>query len=169
MMRNDRTRTTREWVTMAVAAAALSAGAAHAGAQATGAATESVAQSAAQLSPIEARIVADIKVHSPQALALVKESVLINSGTMNTAGVRKVGQLFRSQFDALGFTTRWIDLPPDMRRAGHLVATHDGKQGKRLLLLGHMDTVFEQGSAAPTWDADAPGPHARVRGRASPT
>lgn len=161
MMRSDRTRMTRQWLTAAGVAAALSAGAAHAGAQATGAAVES----AAQLSPIEARIVADIKAHSPQALALVKESVLINSGTMNTEGVRKVGQLFRSQFDALGFSTRWIDLPPDMRRAGHLVATHDGKQGKRLLLLGHMDTVFEPGSAAPTWDADAPGPHARVRGQ----
>jgi glutamate carboxypeptidase len=104
------------------------------------------------LDPVEQAIVAEVKAHAPQALELLRQSVLINSGTMNTQGVRAVGQLFRAQFDALGFQTQWIEMPPGMGRAGHLVATRDGKQGKRLLLLGHLDTVFEPGSAVPMWD-----------------
>jgi glutamate carboxypeptidase len=104
------------------------------------------------LDPVEQAIVAEVKAHAPQALELLRQSVLINSGTMNTQGVRAVGQLFRAQFDALGFQTRWVEMPPAMGRAGHLVATRDGKQGKRLLLLGHLDTVFEPGSAVPMWD-----------------
>ena len=106
------------------------------------------------LDPTEQRIVAEIKAHAPQALALLEQSVLINSGTMHARGVRDVGTLFRKQFDELGFTTRWIDLPPEMRRAGHLVATRDGNRGKRLLLLGHLDTVFEPDSSVPMWQRD---------------
>ncbi|WP_296952073.1 M20/M25/M40 family metallo-hydrolase [uncultured Massilia sp.] len=114
------------------------------------------------LDPVERRIVAEVRAGAPQALALLQKSVLINSGTMNLEGVRAVGQLFREQFDALGFATRWIDLPPEMQRAGHLVATRDGRRGKRLLLLGHLDTVFEPGNGAPTWERQGDG---RVRGQ----
>jgi glutamate carboxypeptidase len=116
---------------------------------------------AATLDPVEQRIVAEIKAHAPQALALLEKSVLINSGTMNTRGVREVGKLFRDQFDAIGFRTRWIELPPEMGRAGHLVATREGNRGKRLLLLGHLDTVFEPGSAVPKWERNGD----RVRGQ----
>ena len=31
-----------------------------------------------------------------------------------------------------------------MARAGHLVAVHRGSRGKRLLLIGHLDTVLEK-------------------------
>lgn len=110
------------------------------------------AASAAQLSPAEERIVAEVKANSARALALLERSVNINSGTMNHAGVREVGKLFRAEFDQLGFTTRWIDMPPEVRRAGHLVATREGKQGKRLLLIGHLDTVFEPDSPVRKWD-----------------
>jgi glutamate carboxypeptidase len=115
------------------------------------------------LDPVEQKIVAEVRAHSPQALALLKQSVLINSGTMNTQGVREVGQLFRSQFDALGFKTGWIEMPPEMKRAGHLVATREGRpgKGKRLLLLGHLDTVFEPGSAVPMWEVQGD----RIRGQ----
>jgi glutamate carboxypeptidase len=122
-----------------------------------------------ELSPVEQRIAAEIHAHAPQALELLEQSVLINSGTNNTQGVRAVGQLFREQFDALGFQTRWIDMPPAMKRAGHQLATHEGpsgtSRGKRLLLLGHLDTVFEPGSTAPLWEPQGSGPDARVRGQ----
>ncbi len=112
-------------------------------------------QAAQQLSPVEQQIVAEIHAHAPQALELLRQSVLINSGTMNQQGVRAVGKLFRDQFDALGFQTRWIELPPEMRRAGHLLAerpaTSNGR-GKRLMLLGHLDTVFEPGNTTPAWE-----------------
>jgi glutamate carboxypeptidase len=117
------------------------------------------------LDPTEQRIVAEVRAHAPQALELLQQSVLINSGTMNPRGVRDVGQLFRKQFDELGFSTRWIELPPEMRRAGHLVATRDGNRGKRLLLLGHLDTVFEPGSSVPMWQQGGANEGNRVRGQ----
>jgi glutamate carboxypeptidase len=106
---------------------------------------------AADLSPAEQRIVAEVKAQSADALLLLERSVNINSGTMNPAGVRQVGSLFRQEFDQLGFQTRWIDMPAEMRRAGHLLATREGTQGKRLLLLGHLDTVFEADSPVQKW------------------
>jgi glutamate carboxypeptidase len=58
---------------------------------------------AAQLSPVEQKIVAEVKAHSAQGLQLLERSVNINSGTMNHEGVREVGKVFREQFDQLGF------------------------------------------------------------------
>ncbi|ELX10444.1 Zn-dependent exopeptidase [Janthinobacterium sp. HH01] len=116
---------------------------------------------AAALSPVEQKIVDEVKAHSEQGLQLLERSVNINSGTMNHEGVREVGKLFREQFDQLGFSTRWIDMPPAVKRAGHLLATREGKQGKRLLLIGHLDTVFEKDSQVQLWKRDG----ARVRGQ----
>lgn len=115
----------------------------------------------AQLSDTEQRIVAAVKQRTPAALELLEKSVRINSGTLNPDGVRATGDIFRGELDALGFTTRWIEMPPAMKRAGHLVATHPGTAGKRLLLLGHLDTVFEKGSSVPLWDRQGE----RVRGQ----
>ncbi len=65
---------------------------------------------------------------------------------MNLEGVRQVGDVFRKEFDSLGFETRWFSMPDDIHRAGHLVAERKGSHGKRLLLIGHLDTVFEKDS-----------------------
>ena len=115
----------------------------------------------AQLSETEQRIVAAVKQRTPAALELLEKSVRINSGTLNPEGVRAVGETYRAELDALGFKTRWIDMPPAMKRAGHLAAAHEGGQGKRLLLLGHLDTVFEKASAVPLWERQGD----RVRGQ----
>ena len=77
---------------------------------------------------------------------LWKEVVNVNSGTMNFEGVRKVGKIFQAKLEALGFVTRWVDGSP-FNRAGHLIAEHKGKEkGKTVLLIGHLDTVFELSS-----------------------
>ncbi|AKJ27058.1 M20/M25/M40 family metallo-hydrolase [Caldimonas brevitalea] len=115
----------------------------------------------AQLSETEQRIVAAVKQRTPAALELLERSVRINSGTLNPEGVRAVGEIYRAELDALGFKTRWIDMPPSMKRAGHLVATQEGGQGKRVLLLGHLDTVFEKDSSVPLWERQGD----RVRGQ----
>jgi glutamate carboxypeptidase len=113
------------------------------------------------LSPTEQKIVAEVKAHSAQGLQLLERSVNINSGTMNHEGVRAVGKLFGEQFNSLGFTTRWSSMPAAMQRAGHLIATREGKQGKRLLLIGHLDTVFEKDSPVQLWQRNGD----RVRGQ----
>jgi glutamate carboxypeptidase len=93
---------------------------------------------------IERQIVQHVDAHRAEARALLERVVNINSGTMNMAGVREVGDVFRAQLDALGFATTWIDGSP-FERAGHLVAKRKGA-GPRLLLIGHLDTVFEPDS-----------------------
>ncbi len=98
----------------------------------------------AELDPVERRIVAAIEARQPQALALLERTVEVNSGTMNFAGVRAVGEIFAAELEELGFATRWIDGAP-FERAGHLVAARPGG-GARVLLIGHLDTVFEADS-----------------------
>lgn len=101
------------------------------------------AESRAQkLSADEQRIVRYVDEHTPGAVSLLERSVDIESPTENLAGVRQVGTLFRTELDALGFTTRWVEMPPAMKRAGHLIAEKKGRTGKRILLLGHLDTVL---------------------------
>jgi len=100
----------------------------------------------AQLSKTERKISQSIDSFTPEILKLWEDAVNINSGTMNFDGVRKVGALFQKEFDALGFTTRWVD-GRSFGRAGHLIAEHKGKaQGRTVLLIGHLDTVFELSS-----------------------
>lgn len=96
------------------------------------------------LDPVERALVEYIDRHNDAAIELLRRAVDINSGTMNFAGVRDVGKLFASEFERLGFTTRWID-GAGFERAGHLVAEHAGT-GPKVLLIGHLDTVFEPDS-----------------------
>ena len=99
---------------------------------------------AQKISPIEQKIIAQINAQIPQTEALLKRVVNINSGTLNKEGVREVGTILRKEFDDLGFKTEWIYLPDSLNRAGHLVAERKGTKGKKLFLIGHLDTVFEK-------------------------
>ncbi len=107
------------------------------------------------LSPLEQRITDEVRAWQPEAIGLLERSARINSGTFNLAGVRATGEVYRKELEALGFKTAWIDMPREMGRAGHLVASRSGKAGKRLLLLGHLDTVFEPGAPGPLWERDS--------------
>ena len=100
----------------------------------------------------EPKVMNYIDANMPSAIALLKESVNINSGTLNIAGVKKVGEIFAREFEKANFKTQWISMPDSLRRAGHLVATigfnndavgKKNTKGKKLFLIGHLDTVFE--------------------------
>lgn len=100
----------------------------------------------AQLSSVEKEVLNKVESNNAEALDLVKKLVNINSGTMNFAGVQKVGAELRKEFDNLGFETSWVDGTP-FNRGGHLVAKHFGnKNAPKLMLIGHLDTVFEKDS-----------------------
>ncbi len=98
---------------------------------------------AAELSPTESAMASWIQQNTEGAVALIEELVNINSGTMNHDGVREVGRVLAGELRDLGFATEWIELPPETQRAGHLFARRAGDRGRKILLIGHLDTVFE--------------------------
>lgn len=120
---------------------------------AAGACALAQSQSAApSMTPVERAMVSSAESETPAADALLEKLVNINSGTMNLAGVVAVKDVLVPQIEALGFKTRWNPMEAIDGRAGDLVAEHacpagTGRCGKRILLIGHMDTVFEKDSS----------------------
>ena len=109
------------------------------------------AAASAALSPAERRMIATVDAEQARTLGMLERWVNQNSGSHNLPGVEAVGRMVRAELEPLGFQVRWIPLPKT-GRAGHLVATHRGRPGrKRLLLIGHLDTVFETDSPFQRW------------------
>lgn len=95
----------------------------------------------------EERAIVEWLATQEQAMAgLLERSVKIDSATENLAGVRAVGELYAAELKAMGLAPRWVELPATMKRAGHLLAERTGTKGRRLLLIGHLDTVLPGGS-----------------------
>ncbi len=123
----------------------------------------SLSLSAQKLSRTEKKIIASVEKNNSEAIGFLEKVVNINSGTLNAKGVQEVGMVFKDAFDDIGFDTRWVDMPAEMGRAGHLFAETSGNKGKKLLLIGHLDTVFEKDSPFQTFEmvndsiAHAPG------------
>ncbi|MGB2245975.1 MAG: M20/M25/M40 family metallo-hydrolase [Flavobacteriaceae bacterium] len=107
---------------------------------------------AQKLSRTEKKIVEQVKSYEDESIAFLEKVVNINSGTMNLSGVREVGRVFQQAFNAIDFDTRWVEMPKDMNRAGHFFASIKGSKGKKLLLIGHLDTVFEADSPFQTFE-----------------
>ncbi len=106
---------------------------------------------AAGLNAQEQKLVAAAAAENARSLALLEKLVNVNSGTMNLEGVTEVGKMMRAELEPLGFKVEWIPMK-EVGRAGHIVATHKGSgKGKRMLLIGHMDTVFEKDSPFQTF------------------
>ena len=101
-----------------------------------------------KISTAELKVIQTIETNNEEAINFLEKIVNINSGTMNHKGVKQVGMVFRDAFDEIDFQTNWIDLS-EVNRSGHLFAETKKNQnttGKKLLLIGHLDTVFEEDS-----------------------
>lgn len=107
--------------------------------------------SAQNLSKAEKKIIKSVETNNAEAIGFLETVVNINSGTLNLSGVTEVGKVFGSAFEAIGMETTWVPMPSEMNRAGHLFAETKGKKGKKLLLIGHLDTVFEEDSPFQTF------------------
>lgn len=104
------------------------------------------AAAAQALAPAERKMADWTDAHWKESLPLLERLVNINSGSLNEAGVKRVAGVLAPEFEKLGFTVRWSPLPDSVHRAGHLIAERKGSHGKKLLLIGHLDTVFEESS-----------------------
>ena len=100
----------------------------------------------AALTPAEEKIVAAVQAQSATFARDLEQAVQIDSATENLAGVRKMADVFNTQLAALGLATQFVESPAPRGRTGHLVAEHRGTKGKRLLLIGHLDTVLPGGN-----------------------
>ena len=101
---------------------------------------------AQKLNRTEKKIIKKVELLNIESINFLEKVVNINSGTLNKKGVRKVGNVFNKEFRSIGFKTQWIEMPEEMNRAGHFFANISGNKGKKLLLIGHLDTVFEENS-----------------------
>ncbi|HTK57630.1 MAG TPA: M20/M25/M40 family metallo-hydrolase [Sphingomicrobium sp.] len=116
----------------------------------------------ARLSPAETKMTQVVDAEQARTLAMLEKWVGQNSGSLNLDGVAKVGEMLRAELEPLGFKVQWIDMR-QTGRAGHIVATHRGNgRGRKLLLIGHLDTVFEPDSPFQRWvlrgnEAEGPG------------
>ncbi|OHC98981.1 MAG: peptidase M20 [Sphingopyxis sp. RIFCSPHIGHO2_01_FULL_65_24] len=100
----------------------------------------------AKLSKPEAAMAKTVTAEQERSIALLEKLVNQNSGSLNLEGVEKVAVMMRAELEPLGFTVIWKPTP-ETKRAGHLIAVHKGKPNtKRLLLIAHLDTVFEPDS-----------------------
>ena len=106
----------------------------------------------AQATPAEQTMMQTVEAEHDRHVALLERLVNQNSGTLNLPGVRATGEMVRAELEPLGFDVRWVEMA-ETGRAGHLVATHPGR-GRNVLLIGHLDTVFEVGSPFQTFDRD---------------
>jgi len=107
---------------------------------------------AAKLSPAESKMALTVDAEQERTLQMLEKWVNQNSGSLNIPGVTKVGEMLRAELEPMGFKVQWIDMR-ETGRAGHIIATHKGKgRGKRMLLIGHLDTVFELDSPFQRWE-----------------
>jgi len=132
MKRNSRSLSVAAIVLLLVSHAAMSAG----------------------LSADEQRMMDWVDANTEQAIDLLEETVNISSGTMNHQGIRALGAVMDRELETLGFKTEWIEMPEEMQRAGHLFGRHYSDGKKRVLLIGHLDTVFEADDGFQSYSRD---------------
>jgi glutamate carboxypeptidase len=99
--------------------------------------------SAAELDALRAAVSADL----PAYMADLERLVNIDCGSYTRDGVDEVGRWVAAFLGELGGT---VEARPDPagRLGDTIVATFEGMPGPRALLIGHMDTVFDPGTAA---------------------
>jgi len=97
--------------------------------------------------PKDAKVWAAAEKARPEQLKLLEEIVNIDSGTGDVEGGRKVAAVLIPRLKAAGFTVESVPA----EAAGlpeNTVATLKGTGKGRILLIGHIDTVFGPGTVA---------------------
>ncbi|ALM85990.1 M20 family metallopeptidase [Bordetella sp. N] len=83
----------------------------------------------------------------PDMVALLKTLVNMDSGSLDVEGVNAVGRVLSERLSAAGFVVRERALPV-AERGTMLIAEKQGAGKGKLLILGHLDTVWPKGTVA---------------------
>jgi glutamate carboxypeptidase len=97
--------------------------------------------SAAELTELRARVEGSL----PAFLADLKQLVNIDCGSYTKSGVDEVGRWVAARMEALGAT---VEIRPHDTLGDTVIGRWAGDGGPSVLLVGHMDTVFDPGTAA---------------------
>jgi len=95
----------------------------------------------------DAKVWAAAEAAKPEQLKLLQQVVDIDSGTGDVDGGRKVAAILAARLKGLGFSVESVKAEAD-GLPENTVATLAGSGKGRILLIGHIDTVFEPGTAA---------------------
>jgi len=117
------------------------------------------------LSETEKQIILSVESSFNSQVDFLEKIVNMNSGTRNKVGVMAVGEVFIQAFSKLGFNSTWIEMPAKMDRAGHMLSERNfGDGGKKILLMGHLDTVFPINSPFQKFERTTELNEAKVKG-----
>jgi glutamate carboxypeptidase len=101
---------------------------------------------------MDATVLRDVAAHHQEEyVAALEQMVNVDCGSYTAAGVNVIADLCEARFRAHGWEVerRTPDPDPDGLQLGDLViGTLPGAGTSRVLLVGHMDTVFDDGTAA---------------------
>ena len=100
----------------------------------------------AKLTDLEKQIIENSSDLNQESLVLLEKIVNINSGTQNPKGIKKLGMTLKKEFNQLGMKTRWVKIPK-LDRGGHLFAETKSSSGLKILIISHIDTVFNKNSS----------------------
>ncbi len=105
------------------------------------------AQAAVKAPAKDAKVWAAAEAARPDLLKLLEQVVNVDSGTGDVEGGRKVAGILAARLKALGFSVESVKAEAD-GLPENTVATLKGAGKGRILLIGHIDTVFGPGTAA---------------------
>ncbi len=92
-----------------------------------------------------ARLRAEVEAAQPAYLADLAELVNIDCGSYTKSGVDRVGRWVAARLADLGAR---VTVEPNTELGDTVVAEFDGRGDARALLIGHLDTVFAEGTVA---------------------
>lgn len=84
-------------------------------------------------------------------LAALEEMVNVDCGSYSPAGVNTIADLCEGRFRDRGWTVErrpHVPIGEEPQLGDLLIGTLEGSGGPRVLLIGHMDTVFDDGTVA---------------------
>jgi len=93
------------------------------------------------------KIMSFLESNKENYLDLLKQLVNIDCGTSNIEGVNKVSKILEEKFRELDGNIN-VEVIPNEKCGSHLIITRKGNIDGKILILGHMDTVFPEGTVS---------------------
>lgn len=112
----------------------------------------------AQAAQPDAKLLAAVRACDQGSRALLEKLVSIDSGSGDAEGIAAVATVEGAELSALGAQVKIVPPPSGTSPGNNVLATLAGTGKGRILLISHMDTVFNRGDVArlkPHWQGDS--------------